>query len=75
MVKKTTILLVRSYQKYISPLLGHTCKFTPSCSQYCIDSITKLGIIKGLYYAVIRILKCHPLFNSDYEYDPVKEKL
>jgi putative membrane protein insertion efficiency factor len=74
MIRKPVIFLVRKYQKYISPLLGHTCKFTPSCSQYCIDSVEKLGLIKGLFYAALRILRCHPLFSDDYEYDPVKDK-
>lgn len=62
--------LINVYRKYISPLKRPTCRFTPTCSQYALDSITKYGTIKGLYLATKRILKCHP-FNSG-GYDPIK---
>jgi putative membrane protein insertion efficiency factor len=72
MIDKAAIFLVRQYQKFISPLKGPTCRFIPTCSQYCIDSIEKFGLAKGIFYAALRILRCSPLFKDGY--DPVKEK-
>lgn len=63
------ILLVRFYQKFISPLTPPSCRFTPTCSQYAIEAITKHGPIKGLWLAVRRVLRCHPGGGSGY--DPV----
>jgi putative membrane protein insertion efficiency factor len=57
------------YQKLISPYLGPKCRFTPTCSQYSVESIKKYGPIKGIYISLIRILKCHPWGGSGY--DPV----
>lgn len=63
------ILPVRFYQKFISPLTPPSCRFTPTCSQYAIEAITKHGPIKGLWLAVRRVLRCHPGGGSGY--DPV----
>ena len=54
------ILPIKAYQKLISPLLGPHCRFSPTCSQYMIISITEWGILKGIYLGIRRILKCHP---------------
>lgn len=63
------ILPVRFYQQFISPLTPPSCRFTPTCSQYAIEAITKHGPIKGLWLAVRRVLRCHPGGGSGY--DPV----
>jgi putative membrane protein insertion efficiency factor len=63
------ILLVRFYQICISPLKPATCRFTPTCSAYAIEALRKHGPIKGLYYTIKRILRCHPWGGSGY--DPV----
>lgn len=63
------ILPLRFYQKFISPLTPPSCRFTPTCSQYAIEAITKHGPIKGLWLAVRRVLRCHPGGGSGY--DPV----
>ena len=44
----------------ISPLLGPSCRFTPTCSQYAVEAIQKYGPIKGSWLAVKRIIRCHP---------------
>ena len=54
------IFPVKVYQKVISPLIGPTCRFQPTCSHYMIDAIREWGVIKGLYLGIRRILKCHP---------------
>ena len=69
MLKKFLILIVRGYQKFISPLLGNNCRFSPTCSQYFIMAVEKYGVIKGSYLGGKRILRCHP-FNPG-GYDPL----
>lgn len=59
-MKKIFILLVKSYQFLISPLLGNNCRFYPSCSQYMIQAIEQYGVFKGMYLGIKRLSKCHP---------------
>ena len=63
------ILLIRFYQRCISPLTPPSCRFTPTRSQYALEAFQKYGPLKGLYLSVRRILRCHPLGGSGY--DPV----
>ncbi|MCH5318461.1 MAG: membrane protein insertion efficiency factor YidD [Paramuribaculum sp.] len=63
------IFPVRIYQIVISPLLPASCRFYPTCSQYTIEAVKKHGPLKGSYYAIKRILRCHPWGGSGY--DPV----
>ncbi len=63
------VLPIRFYQIAISPLLGPSCRFTPTCSEYALQALKKHGPFKGLYLSVKRILRCHPWGGSGY--DPV----
>ena len=54
------ILPIKIYQILISPLLGPSCRFTPTCSQYTIEAIQKYGPLKGGWLGFKRILRCHP---------------
>ncbi|MFN7334136.1 MAG: membrane protein insertion efficiency factor YidD, partial [bacterium] len=47
LLSRVLISIVRFYQRAISPLLGSNCRFTPTCSQYMVESIEKHGPIKG----------------------------
>jgi len=67
------ILPIKIYQYFISPLILNNCRFSPTCSNYCIKSLEKFGLIKGLFYSFLRITKCHPLGKTGY--DPVKPKI
>ena len=51
---------IKIYQILISPLLGPSCRFTPTCSQYTIEAIQKYGPFKGGWLGFRRILRCHP---------------
>ncbi|WP_087490302.1 membrane protein insertion efficiency factor YidD [Tatumella citrea] len=66
------IVLIRVYQRAISPLLGPHCRFNPTCSQYGIEALRRFGVIKGCWLTVKRVLKCHPL-NAGGD-DPVPPK-
>ena len=54
------IAIIKLYQWIISPLLGPSCRFTPSCSEYALQAFQKYGLIKGLWLASRRIVRCHP---------------
>ena len=58
--RNAVILLIRIYQKTISPCLGQRCRFHPSCSNYCIDALIQHGMVRGLWLGIKRICKCHP---------------
>ena len=57
---KIILKTIKLYQVLISPILGHHCRFYPSCSQYCYLAIEKYGIIKGMWLGMRRITRCHP---------------
>ncbi len=57
---KLLILLVRAYQRLVSPLLPPACRFYPSCSTYAATAIERHGPVKGMYLSVRRLLRCHP---------------
>ena len=66
------IFPIRVYQKLISPLLGPTCRFQPSCSHYMIEAINEWGIFKGIFLGLKRIGRCHPW--GGFGPDPVPKK-
>ena len=63
------ILLIRIYQRVISPWIGPKCRFTPTCSEYGAEALKKYGPVKGIWLTLKRISKCHPWGKSGY--DPV----
>ena len=67
---------VKFYNYFISPLLGVKCRFLPTCSEYCQESLSKHGIIKGGFYSLKRISRCHPIkiFGAGDGIDLVQEK-
>lgn len=52
--------LIALYRSFISPLLGANCRHLPTCSQYAKDAVITHGPLHGSYYALKRILRCHP---------------
>ncbi len=67
------IWIIKFYRIFIRPIFPNSCRFDPSCSQYCIDALEIYGPIKGLKKSVLRILKCNPWFGHG-GYDPVKKE-
>ena len=64
------ITLIKRYQMLISPLIGPRCRFYPSCSHYAIEAISKRGVLAGLFLALKRLLRCHPLSPGGYDPTP-----
>lgn len=60
LLRRALVLPIRGYQMFVSPLLGPRCRFYPSCSAYAVEAITTHGVLRGLYLAVRRLLRCHP---------------
>lgn len=71
-IKKAFLLPVYFYRKCISPLLPPSCRFRPTCSQYCIQAVMTHGIIKGTILTIFRIVRCNPW--GGHGDDPVPEK-
>ena len=69
MFKSGLLLVIRFYQKAVSPLLPQTCRFYPSCSEYSRESLIRHGVVRGLNLSVGRICKCHPFHPGGH--DPV----
>ena len=67
------IKLIKFYQYLLSPLIGHSCRYLPTCSEYSIEALKTFGFLKGLSLSLKRILSCHPWGNSGF--DPVKKKI
>ena len=54
------VMLVKVYQRALSPFFGQQCRFTPTCSHYAIEALQAYGVIKGLWLTVKRLARCHP---------------
>lgn len=62
-------LLVRAYQRLVSPMLPPACRFHPTCSAYAATALARHGALKGSWLAVRRLLRCHPFHEGGV--DPV----
>ena len=63
------IALVKAYRYVVSPLIGPSCRFHPSCSEYAVGALRRFGALRGSWLAVRRIARCHPWHPGGY--DPV----
>jgi putative membrane protein insertion efficiency factor len=54
------LLLLRGYQRYVSPMRPPTCKYYPTCSQYAVIAIGRHGLLRGSALAAWRLLRCNP---------------
>ena len=66
------LVLIKVYQKLISPLLGPSCRFHPSCSYYAVQALKRHGLLIGGWLSIKRILKCHPLNPGGVDHVPPK---
>ena len=69
-MKSFFLFLLKQYKKWISPLFGPRCRFSPSCSSYTEEAVLKKGAAAGALMSLARILKCHPFHPGGY--DPVE---
>ena len=68
-MKRVLLALILFYKRAISPYTKAACRFSPTCSDYAAEAITKYGAFKGFYLAAWRVLRCNPFGKGGY--DPV----
>lgn len=66
---RVVLVLIRAYQFTLSPLLGNSCRYEPSCSRYTYEAVQRYGWARGSWMGVKRIARCHPFAKGGY--DPV----
>tara|TARA_B100000963_G_scaffold64799_1_gene52908 strand:- start:1153 stop:1395 length:243 start_codon:yes stop_codon:yes gene_type:complete len=71
------IKLIKAYKFLVSPLLGNSCRYLPTCSEYSIEALKTYGLIKGIFMSTKRILTCHPIkfLGGGEGFDPVIKKI
>lgn len=69
-MRELLIFLLRSYKRWLSPILPAACRFQPTCSEYMLQAIEQFGVREGARRGVVRLLKCHPFHSGGF--DPVR---
>ena len=71
------IKIIKTYQYLISPLLGNSCRYLPTCSDYSIEALKTFGFFKGIFISTKRILSCHPIkfLGGGEGFDPINKKI
>jgi hypothetical protein len=65
------VFLLLFYKSQLSPFLPSACKYHPSCSMYAKEAVERHGVLRGLYLAMRRLLRCHPFAHGGF--DPVPD--
>jgi|YelNatPaOPRAMG01_1025707.scaffolds.fasta_scaffold00801_22 putative membrane protein insertion efficiency factor len=80
LAQRIVIGALRVYRAVVSPVWsalaspwGLGCRFTPTCSQYAVEAVSRHGTVKGLGLALRRLSRCHPW--GPWGYDPVPDRL
>ena len=76
-VTNIIIKIIKCYKFLISPLLGNSCRYLPTCSEYCVEALQTYNLPKALYLSLKRILSCHPIkfLGGGEGFDPIKKKM
>jgi hypothetical protein len=69
-VRKALLFLLAIYKEYVSPLLGESCRYIPTCSHYAAVCIKRHPLPKALYFTFKRLLRCHPFSEGGYDPPP-----
>lgn len=70
-MQKVLLSALNGYRLAIRPLLGPHCRFYPSCSEYAAQAIERHGAFRGSWFAMRRVVRCHPMNPGGY--DPVPD--
>lgn len=71
MVRKIFVWAIVFYQNSIRLVMPRCCRFWPSCSEYSKQAINKYGVLRGCFYSLRRLSRCHP-FSGKSGYDPLQ---
>jgi uncharacterized protein len=72
MARRGLVLVIRGYQRLVSPFFADRCKYYPSCSEYAAQAIGRFGILRGLVLAAWRLVRCNPWSHGGF--DPVENQ-
>ncbi len=74
---KILIKFIKGYKYLISPILGNSCRYLPTCSDYSIEALKTYGLLKGSYLSLRRIFSCHPIkfLGGGEGFDPVSKNM
>ena len=65
-MKKAALAGIRLYQQAISPYLSPSCRYEPTCSEYCYEAVQNMGLLRGIWLTLRRLANCHPFGGSGY---------
>ncbi len=65
------LIVIGFYRRFVSPMTPSSCRFTPTCSRYAEQAVSRYGVARGSWLALRRLLRCHPFGPSGY--DPLPE--
>lgn len=72
---KMLIIFIRGYQRFVSPLLGANCRFSPTCSAYAIEAVQAHGAIRGTILSIWRVLRCNPWGRQGHDPVPARKPI
>lgn len=64
------IAVLKGYKLFVSPLLPSACRYSPTCSEYMLDAVSRHGALRGMWMGLKRLGRCHPFHQGGY--DPVR---
>ena len=67
------IVLIKQYQRFLSPMLGTSCRFYPTCSTYALQCYQNYGLVTGSLLSIKRLCKCHPFHPGGLDEVPLKD--
>ncbi len=69
-MRQVILLTLRTYKRWISPLLPSACRFYPTCSEYMMQAVETHGVLRGVWKGLRRLSRCHPFHEGGF--DPVR---
>lgn len=73
-MRQIVLLFIKAYRLILSPFLGQHCRYTPTCSEYALESVERYGAVYGSWLAVKRLSRCHPWHTGGYDPVPTNKK-
>jgi putative membrane protein insertion efficiency factor len=67
---RALVFAISVYRRTLGPMLRGPCRFLPTCSVYAMEAIEELGALRGGFYAIRRVLRCHPFGGAGYDPPP-----